>query len=122
MCLSCPFKQSQRLRKAADFQQVFAKPSKSVDRYFTVLARPNAQMLARLGLAISKKRVKLSVMRNRIKRLVRESFRLHQHRLAGLDCVVLAREDAPITDNAILLHALAQHWTRVIKRCGKSSS
>lgn len=122
MCPSCPFKQSQRLRKAVDFQQVFAKPTKSVDRYFTILARPSVETHARLGLAISKKRIRLAVVRNRIKRIVRESFRLRQHRLKGLDFVVLARADAPTADNAVLFHSLTQHWQRIVKRCGKSSS
>ncbi len=46
----------------------------------------------RLGLVIGKESVKLSVERNRLKRLIRDSFRLHQELLAGLDIVVVARK------------------------------
>ena len=54
-----------KLLKAADYNHVFDKPARSADRYFTVLARPNQLLTARLGMAFSKKRVKLSVARNR---------------------------------------------------------
>ena len=65
-----------KLLKAADYNRVFDKSVRSSDRYFTVLARPNDVSYARLGTAFSKKRVKLAVARNRLKRISRESFRL----------------------------------------------
>ena len=54
-----------RLLKAADFDRVFDKSVRSSDRYFTVLARPNELNHPRLGLAISKRRVRLAVGRCR---------------------------------------------------------
>jgi len=44
-----------KLLKAADYNHVFDKPARSSDRYFTVLARPNTLLHARLGMAFSKK-------------------------------------------------------------------
>ena len=47
---------------------------------------------SRLGLALTRRLVPLSVDRNRVKRLVRDTFRRHVVKLAGLDCVVSLRE------------------------------
>lgn len=111
------FGRDRRLVKSADFKPVFARPEqKSTDAGFTVLARRNGLAQARLGLAVSKKHVRLAVARNRIKRLVRESFRGHQHELGGLDVVVLARATTASQSNRQLLVSLAVHWNRIARR------
>jgi ribonuclease P protein component len=117
---SYQFTRQQRLLKPSEYKYVFEQPCKASGRYLTVLARANGQRLARLGLAIAKKRVKHAVARNRIKRLVRESFRHHQPCLAGLDCVVLAKNGAGQINNHTLLHSLAMHWQQLSHRCKKS--
>ena len=104
------FPRSSRLLKAAEFRRVFQRPSKSADRYFTLLARSSSLDHPRLGLAISKKHIKRAVDRNRIKRIVRESFRLHQADLPALDFVVMAKGGAQKLSNAVLFDALARHW------------
>ncbi len=71
---------------------------------------------ARLGLAIAKKQVRRAVDRNRIKRVVRESFRHHQKQLASMDCVVMARRDTSAATNEELFASLQQHWRRLLKR------
>ena len=88
-----PFARDQRLLRPAQFQRVFDADDqcRSVDDFFAILARPNGSPTARLGLAIGKKHLKTAVGRNRIKRLVRESFRHHAGDLSGLDIIVLAR-------------------------------
>ena len=50
-------------------------------------------MQARLGVVVAKRNVKLAVARNRLKRTVRESFRLQQSCLTGLDIVVVVKKD-----------------------------
>ena len=57
----------------------------------TVLAIPNQLQHPRLGLAISRKVANKAVSRNRIKRLIRESYRHWQSRLDNLDIVILGR-------------------------------
>ena len=113
MTSSCRFQRHQRLSKTIEFKYVFAQPSKSTDLYFTVLARSNRLTYARLGLAIARKRIKSAVARNRLKRLIRESFRHHQVKLAGLDCVVLARSGIGPISNLILFQSLARHWHKL---------
>jgi len=114
------FTRAQRLCKPLEYKNVFTDPVKSSDQYLTVLAKPSENDQGRLGLAIAKKRVKFAVQRNRIKRLTRESFRLHQQTLEGIDCVVLAKSGADNVTNAVLLKSLSKHWQRVIRRCKKS--
>lgn len=130
-----------KLLKAADYNYVFEKPIRSSDRYFTVLARPNNLHLSRLGTAFSKKRVKLAVARNRLKRISRESFRenfagisvdsiantadgatAHEDQNQGIitiDYVVLAGQHCKKATNQQLFHSLALHWQQLIKKCTK---
>lgn len=79
---------------------------------FTVLCRANEGHEARLGLAIAKKHCRLATGRNRLKRVVRESFRRHKAELAGLDIVVLNRPAAAQADNEQLFKCLEIHWQR----------
>jgi ribonuclease P protein component len=109
-----------RLLKAADFNRVFNKAKRSADQYFTVLARPNDKDLPRLGLAISKKRVTLAVTRNRINRVIRESFRHKQHGLCRADYVVMAGHQCSKTNNRRLFRSLEKHWQKLNKLCAKS--
>ena len=69
--------------------------------------------MARLGLAISKKQCRKAVARNRLKRIVRESFRQRQCALAGLDIVVLNQPASAQAANAALHASLERHWQRL---------
>ncbi|WP_456417870.1 ribonuclease P protein component [Thiolapillus sp.] len=105
-----------RLLSAEDYKKVFAQSVRSTDRFFTVLARHEGQQHpARLGLAVAKKHVRRAVDRNRIKRLLRESFRHHQQQLQGLDLVVLVKPGIHKADNAALFRSLEKHWKRLSK-------
>jgi ribonuclease P protein component len=109
-----------KLLKAAEFNRVFNKAMRSADQYFTVLARPNDKDFPRLGLAISKKRVTLAVTRNRLKRLIRESFRQKQHDLPCADFIVMAGRQCSNTKNRRLFLSLEKHWQKLNKLCAKS--
>jgi len=56
-----------------------------------MLALPNQLKHPRLGLVVRKKFIKKAVDRNQFKRIVRETFRLHQHDLPDIDIVVMNR-------------------------------
>ncbi len=109
-----------RLLKACEYKRVFDKAVRSSDQYFTVLARLNEIGFPRLGLAISKKRAKLAVTRNRLKRLIRESFRQKQHEICCADYVVLAGQKSSSTNNSRLIQSLEKHWQKLNKLCAKS--
>jgi len=104
--------QSSRLAGTASFSRVFKKAERSRDKMFTVLCRAGEAHDARLGLAIAKKHCRLATGRNRLKRVIRESFRRHKAELAGLDIVVLNRPMATQTENELLFKSLEKHWQR----------
>ncbi len=108
------FGRSGRLLTAKAFGRVFRRPTRSRDGLFTVLYRENQQDKARLGLAVSKKHSRKATARNRIKRIVRESFRQHQAQLSGLDVVVMSQPSTEAASNRELFDSLAAHW----RRCG----
>ena len=107
------FGRGQRLLTPQHYRHVFEKPRRFSDRYFTLLARPNGIDIARLGLAIARKRVRRATDRNLLKRLARETFRRHQHELRGLDIVVLAQSASAGATRAELAQSLETSWRRV---------
>lgn len=96
-------------------------PLRCADKYLTLLAIPNGLPYSRLGLAIAKKSVRRAVDRNRVKRLVREYFRLHAHHLPAVDIVVMARPAIVATDNLIVTNALTSHWSRIERKIQPTS-
>lgn len=114
------FAKTSRLLNANDYKQVFDNARLKVSTpELLFLAHPNTLSHPRLGLVIAKKHVKLSVGRNRIKRVVRESFRLHQTELSGLDIVVLARKGLATLDKQQLHLCCQQLWQQLQKRVEK---
>jgi ribonuclease P protein component len=108
-----------RLLKAAEFKRVFDRPVRSSDKYFTVLARKNDVRCPRLGLAISKRNAKHAVTRNRIKRVVRESFR--QAKIVdNIDYVVMVTATGARADNPVLFQSLEKLWQALLVKCVQS--
>lgn len=88
----------------------------------TVLATPNPLQHPRLGLAISRKVARTAVARNRIKRVIRESYRHWQSRLGALDIVVLGRIGVAEQSKNNLHAALERLWIELDEKCAGSSS
>src|SRR5699024_6439110 len=95
--ISCPsmkqfgFARSMRLVDPSDFKQVFAVGERARGRAFTVLYCSNSLDHPRLGMAIPRRHFSRAVDRNRIRRVIRESFRQWQQVLGGRDLVVLSK-------------------------------
>ena len=113
------FQKTSRLSGAAEFGYVFADATRSRDKIFTVLFRHNGQRAARLGLAISRKNCRRAVARNRIKRIIRESFRQNRTLLSGFDLVVINQPAAASADNRAMNESLERHWRRCLKQTRK---
>lgn len=77
-----------RLVKPAEFDQVFADNQRARTDTLLVMARPNELGHARLGMVVSKRMLSRAVDRNRVKRCIRESFRLCFDGLPACDFVV----------------------------------
>ena len=75
-----------------------------------MFARTTTAGKSRLGIAVSKRHLRLAVDRNRIKRLVRESFRISGIRGLSMDIVILPRSTVKDAEPARLRRTLAQRW------------
>lgn len=111
------FSRKFRLLLPTDYKFVFNQSIRSSDKLLTILARKNpAQEYRRLGLAIAKKSVKTAVQRNRIKRLAREFFRLHENKIACADYIVLVRNGIDKMDNQVITQSLAKQFNYLRKK------
>lgn len=111
------FSRELRLLTPEDFQPVFKNAIPAVSPHLTLLARKNKLQKPRIGMAIPKKHVKLAVGRNRIRRVVRESFRLQQHQLPNIDIVVVAKSGIADLSNQELNKVLDKLWRKLVQRC-----
>ena len=75
-----------------------------------------------MGMTVSRRVSPKAVVRNRIKRRIRESFRVVQALLAGLDLVVVARSPAASAVPAALRESLQRHWEKAQLSCSPYSS
>jgi len=107
------FSRQFRLITKADYKRVFNKAHKTSDRYFVVLWRPGTFDNPRLGLAISKKHLKRAVDRNRIKRLIRESFRKRRAAMPAVDIVVLAGRQIIKAEGNEITDSLEKRWDSI---------
>ncbi len=90
--------------------------------FFAVTARQNNERHPRLGMAVASKLAGGSVERNRIRRVVRESFRLKQHELPAVDLVVSARPRSRGATNAELRSGIEELWVKVRQQCASLPS
>lgn len=85
---------SESLKKYGDFQKVYHKRSSFANRYLVMYIKENELEKNRIGISVSKK-VGNSVVRHRLTRLIRESYRLNEEAFErGYDIVVVARVNA----------------------------
>ncbi|EKE83362.1 RNase P protein component [Idiomarina xiamenensis 10-D-4] len=87
-----------------------------------MLASPNQQGQARIGVVIGKKRAKRAVDRNRIKRQIRESFRLKQYKIPAFDIVIIAKSGITDLNNDELRRLLDKLWSKLSRRCEQYQS
>ncbi|MBW2392248.1 MAG: ribonuclease P protein component [Deltaproteobacteria bacterium] len=88
------FRRHERLRRRKDYELAFRHGSRRHTQNFTIILRPNGLKFSRLGVTVGKK-VGNAVKRNRVKRCLREFFRLHKHKLPpSHDLVIVAKKDA----------------------------
>jgi ribonuclease P protein component len=111
---------ARRLRRKREFDQLYAQGKRFGDSHFGLTVCPNELGLARLGMAVAAKPFGGAVPRNRIRRLIRESFRLRQHDLPDVDLVVSARPAARAASAAQLRASLDGLWDKVKVQCAPS--
>jgi ribonuclease P protein component len=112
----------QRLRSKLQFDALYASGRRIDDRFFGLRVKPNGLGHPRIGLAVAIKTAGSAVARNRLRRLIRESFRLAQHDLPAVDVVVAAKFPATEAPAPGLRASLATLWQRVASACATSSN
>lgn len=108
------FRACNRLKRPEEFKLVFSSKQRSSDKSFLFLARQNNLNQARLGLAVPKKHISKSVDRNKLKRIIREGFRLRQKQLEGKDVVVVVKGRVNCKNKSIE-PSLITHWEKMSK-------
>lgn len=107
------YKFSESLKSSFDFQHVYKNGKSYANKYLVMYVLKNSRDKNRLGISVSKK-VGNSVVRHKVTRLIRESYRLHENIFnSGLDIVVIARNSASSVSyweiESALLHLAKLH-------------
>ena len=87
------------------------------NEFFSVSVSPNALGSARLGLSIAAHTLPRAVDRNRLRRVIRESFRAQGLQLPAVDIVIGARAAVRGADNARLRSTLEPLWQKIASTC-----
>lgn len=106
-----------RLRRTAEFKQLYASGRRLGAEPFTAIVRPNQAGTARLGMSVAARILRRAVQRNRVRRLIRESFRQRCDQLPALDIVVGVRSGVQAMTRARLRESLERLWQKIASTC-----
>jgi len=109
------FPSSSRLLQPVQYRNLFKGGKRISSRGLTLIVKSNGLKGPRLGMTIPKRLVKRAVGRNAIKRRIRESFRLNQHKLDGVDIVVMANSGISKLSIQQLTELIHPLWNKVAK-------
>ncbi len=101
-----------RVRAKRDFEAVYRTGKRIGDAFFSINLCANKVNLPRLGLSVGTKAIGNAIARNRVRRLIRESFRHARPGLRPLDYVVGAKSAARQASATTLRASLETLWTR----------
>ena len=94
------------------FQRLYSKGTSSSDKNIVIYLLPNRLSINRLGITVSKK-TGCAVLRNRVKRLIRECYRLNETKVkTGYDIVIVARRHIVETG----FHDINASYLKLIKK------
>ncbi|MHB8069865.1 MAG: ribonuclease P protein component [Desulfobaccales bacterium] len=103
------FTKEDRLLRRAEFLRAIAQGRRLHTRHFSITLAPAPAGRPRLGLVVTKRMGK-AVRRNRVRRLLREFFRLHRDGLPPEDIIIMAKKGAPTLD----YHQVQEELSRVL--------
>lgn len=109
------FPKEHRLLKRHEFKQALDSKFKVVTPYIVVLGFPTDRDSSRMGLIVSRK-VGIAVVRNKVKRLLRESFRSISDHSLNMDIVVIARNRAVSADVDQMTESLGTSMEKLARK------
>jgi ribonuclease P protein component len=106
------FSKIEKLLNREEFVNLNRSGRRHHTRHFVLIFKENGLSFARLGITVSKK-IGNAVQRNRVKRLIREFFRLHRnHFPKGFDIVIAAKRNAISVNYSDITEELSEALTR----------
>jgi len=118
--MSYKFPPDLRLKSARDFNQVFYRAKKLSAHNFVLLFQTNNLDYPRLGIIIAKRNVAAAAARNRLRRMIKESFRLHRYIIKGYDVIFIGYKGINSITKEELKRCLEKQWLYLSKHQGKA--
>lgn len=107
------FPSSFRLKTKNQFRNIFHDAQRISGDYFLFFFKANTLGCPRLAIIVSKRSVRNAVDRNRLKRIIKESFRLHQHLISGYDVLIIVSKSIGRINNKELFQCLKKQWLQL---------
>ncbi|WP_285813503.1 MULTISPECIES: ribonuclease P protein component [Staphylococcus] len=103
-----------RIKKNSDFQMIYKRGKSVANRQFVIYTKTNKDLEHfRLGISVSKK-LGNAVVRNKIKRAIRENFKVHKNDIIPIEIIVIARQPAKDM-NTIQIQSSLEHVLKIAK-------
>lgn len=109
------FNKSDRITNRSEFVNLSNNGQKLKNEHFIAAVRPGRSTTTRLGITVTKK-IGCAAIRNRIKRLTREYFRLNRHRIQGIwDINIIARKETSTISSKIAFSSLEKLFDVLVR-------
>ncbi len=102
-----------------NFNDVLSSNTRSEDELFSVFFIKNKTSHCRLGVSLPKKTIAKATKRNKIKRIIKNSFTVFFQATKGIDVVIRAKKDPQPNTNDKILLSLDQHWKAIMSQHNK---
>ena len=104
-----------------NFNDVLSSNTRLEDELFSVFFIKNKTNHCRLGVSLPKKIIAKATRRNKIKRIIKNSFNVFFHETKGIDVVVRAKKEPQLNTSDKILQSLDQHWKRIMSQHSKKN-
>ena len=104
-----------------NFNDVLSSNTRSEDELFSVFFVKNKANLCRLGVSLPKKTITKATKRNKIKRIIKNSFNVFFQATKGIDVVVRAKKEPQPNTGDKILQSLDQHWKTIMSQHNKKN-